>query len=103
MTKVENNFRVRPIQVQVAHEMIAPSSRQNTALQLNMGEGKSSVIVPMVSTALANGKTLVRVVVLKSLSSQMFRLLVDRLSGLPNRRIFYLPFSRSIKLDAQQV
>lgn len=103
MTKVDSNFLVRPIQVQVAHEMIAPSSRQNTALQLNMGEGKSSVIVPMVSTALANGRTLVRVVVLKSLSSQMFRLLVDRLSGLSNRRIFYLPFSRSIKLDAQQV
>jgi Protein of unknown function (DUF3638)/Protein of unknown function (DUF3645) len=100
---VENNFHVRPIQVQVAKEMVDPSSKQNTALQLNMGEGKSSVIVPMVSTALADGRILVRVVVLKSLSSQMFRLLVDRLSGLLNRRIFYLPFSRSVKLDAQQV
>jgi Protein of unknown function (DUF3638) len=67
--------------------MVAPtgSSNQNTVHQLNMGEGKSSVIVPMISTALADGRIFVRVVVLKSLSSQMFRLLVDRLSGLLNR------------------
>jgi hypothetical protein len=103
MVKVESNFHVRPIQLQCAYEMMTPRSKQNTALQLNMGEGKSSVIVPMVSAALADGETLVRVVVLKSLSNQMFRLLVDRLTGLSNRRIFYLPFSRSVMLDAQQV
>lgn len=67
-----------------------------------MGEGKSSVIVPMVATALANSKKLVRVVVLKSLSKQMFHLLVERLCGLANRQIFYLPFSRSVKMEAEQ-
>ena len=30
-----------------------PSSGSNTVLQLNMGEGKSSVIVPLVAVALA--------------------------------------------------
>lgn len=64
-----------------------------------MGEGKSSVIVPIVATALADGGKLVRVVVLKPLSTQMFRLLVQKLSGLTNRRIFYMPFSRSVELD----
>lgn len=64
-----------------------------------MGEGKSSVIVPIVAAALANGEKLVRVVVLKPLCTQMFRLLVQKLSGLSNRRIFYMPFSRDIKLD----
>ena len=76
--------------------MMFPSSGQNTLLQLNMGEGKSSVIVPLVSSALADGNQLVRIVVLKPLAQQMFNLLSRRLSGLANRRIFYLPFSREI-------
>ena len=76
--------------------MMFPGSGQNSLLQLNMGEGKSSVIVPLVSSALANGEQLVRIVVLKPLAQQMFNLLSRRLSGLANRRIFYLPFSREI-------
>lgn len=76
--------------------MIAPSSGRNALLQLNMGEGKSSVIVPFSVTALANGQSLVRVIVLKALSNTMFDLLVDRLGGLANRRIFHLPFSRNL-------
>ena len=47
----------------------------------------------MAATMLANGQTLVCVVMLKSLAAQMFQLLVMRLSGLANRRIFYMPFS----------
>ncbi|KAL6306962.1 hypothetical protein BKA93DRAFT_878262 [Sparassis latifolia] len=91
------------VQQSIAREMIAPSSGRNTVLQLNMGEGKSAVIAPLAATALADGRKLVRVVVLKSLSSQMFHLLVDRLSGLANRRIFYLPFSRDIRMGPQVV
>ncbi|KAI6003018.1 hypothetical protein EDD15DRAFT_2385567 [Pisolithus albus] len=72
---------------------------QNTVLQLNMGEGKSSVIVPATASALADGNQLVRVVVPKALASQMFHLLVHRLGGLVNRRVFYLPFSRSLHID----
>ena len=79
--------------------MIAPTSNKNTVLQLNMGEGKSHVIVPLVAAALADSQSLSRVVVLKPLAKQMFQLLVERLSGLPNRRIFYLPFSRDVKAN----
>ena len=77
--------------------MMFPPRGENTLLQLNMGEGKSSVIIPVMSSALADGKQLVRVVVLKPLAKQMFAVLVCRLSGLANRRIFYLPFSRDVK------
>ena len=83
--------------------MIAPQSGQNTSLQLHMGEGKSSVIIPMAASALANGDQLVRVVVPKVLTTQMYQLLVDRLGGLPNRRIYHLPFSRSHELDQSGV
>ena len=98
---MESNFLVRPLQSRVAEEMIAPTSRQNAILQLNMGEGKSSVIAPLVAAALADGRKLARVVVLKPLARQMFQLLVERMSGLTNRRIFYMPFSRNVKVDGQ--
>ena len=72
-------------------------------MQLNMGEGKSSVIVPIVVALLADGTQLVRVIVPKALTAQMFHLLVDRLGGLVNRRIYFLPFSRSLEVDHQKV
>ena len=83
--------------------MITPSSDNSTILQLNMGEGKSHVIVPLVATALADSRKLVRVVVLQPLAGQMFHLLVERISGLANRRIFYLPFSRDVTMNNQQI
>ena len=64
-----------------------------------MGEGKSSVIVPLVAATLANGSNLARIVTLKPLSNQMFELLLGRLSGLASRRVFYIPFSRNIEMD----
>ncbi|KAK7447753.1 hypothetical protein VKT23_014011 [Stygiomarasmius scandens] len=100
LIQISSNFLARDIQVRVANEMITPSSSSNSVLQLNMGEGKSSVIVPIIAASLSNGQKLVRVVVLKALSNQMFQLLVDRLCGLANRRIFYMPFSRDLKVDA---
>ena len=83
--------------------MISPSSNRNISLQLNMGEGKSSVIVPLISSTLADGSNLVRVVTLKPLSNQMFQSLVTRISGLSNRPIFYIPFSRSLRMNISLV
>jgi len=55
------------------------------------------VIVPIVAAALANQSCLTRVVVLKPLARQMFRLLCRTLGGLTNRRIYYLPVDRSLR------
>jgi len=68
-----------------------------------MGEGKTSVVIPLVASTLANGSNLVRVVTLKPLSNQMFQLLVSRLSGLANRPIFYVPISRSLRMNTPLV
>lgn len=81
--------------------MQAPSSNRNITLQLLMGEGKSSVAIPLLAPVLADGNRLVRIVVLKPLVRQMFDLLFDRLTGLANRRIQMLPFSRDVKPDAR--
>lgn len=99
LLEIENNLLIRPVQAQVAREMISPSSCANSIMQLNMGEGKSSVIVPMVAAALADGKKLVRIVVLKPLATQMFHLLLNKLGGMLGRRIFHMPISRSVRLD----
>jgi hypothetical protein len=68
-----------------------------------MGEGKSSVIVPLVAATLADGSNLARIVTLKPLSNQMYQLLLSRLSDLADRRIFYVPFSRNLKMSASVV
>jgi hypothetical protein len=96
--QIDGDFRIRHHQLEVAREMIRPSSKSNSVYQVNMGEGKTSVIIPMVVCGLAEGHTLVRVVVLKALSAQMETLLVARLGGIVNRRVFYLPFSRSVDI-----
>ncbi|KAI9463492.1 hypothetical protein HD554DRAFT_1319253 [Boletus coccyginus] len=103
LIQLQNNLLVRRVQAEVADEMMSPRSRENTAMQLNMGEGKSSVIVPIVVAVLADGAQLVRVIVPKALTAQMFNLLADRLGRLVNRRIYFLPFSRSLDLDHQKV
>jgi Protein of unknown function (DUF3638) len=83
--------------------MISPTSRRNVSLQFNIGEGKSSIIVPLVTSTLANGSNLVRVVTLKPHSNQVFQLLVSRLSGLANRPIFYVPVSRGLRMNTSLV
>ncbi|ESK95832.1 hypothetical protein Moror_12444 [Moniliophthora roreri MCA 2997] len=103
LMQVDGDFLVRPVQLHVAHEMIAPAKCENTLLQLNMGEGKSAVIVPMVAATLADGTKLPRILVLRSLATQMFSLLVERLGGLTNKQILYLPFSRDTAIGETQV
>ncbi|KAJ6561124.1 hypothetical protein DFH09DRAFT_503515 [Mycena vulgaris] len=103
LVQLDADLLIRPVQASIAKQMMSPESETNTLMQLNMGEGKSSVIVPIIAAALADGKQLVRVIVLKPLSAQMFQLLKQRVCGLANRRLFYLPFSRDIQLDSTKI
>lgn len=99
--EVDNGLLIREVQEQIAGAMRA-NTEGNTVMQLNMGEGKSSVIVPIVATALANGERLVRVLVAKPQSRQMFQMLVSKLGGLLNRRVYHLPVSRAMKIGREQ-
>ncbi|KAF8260775.1 hypothetical protein EI94DRAFT_1747586 [Lactarius quietus] len=103
LIQIDANFLARPLQLAIAREMISPTCQRSASFQLNMGEGKSSVIVPLVAATLADGSKLSRVVTLKPLSNQMFQLLLGRLSGLADRRIFYIPFSRNLRMNASVV
>ncbi|KAH6619158.1 hypothetical protein B0J18DRAFT_481466 [Chaetomium sp. MPI-SDFR-AT-0129] len=103
LLEIEQDILIRPVQNAIAAQMRSPPDGKNAVMQLNMGEGKSSVIVPLVAAALADGNSLVRVVVAKPQASQMTHMLVGRLGALVNRRVFYLPFSRSIQPSMDDV
>ncbi|PQE15350.1 very large low complexity protein [Rutstroemia sp. NJR-2017a WRK4] len=102
LMEIENEIMIRQEQAQISREMMVPSSGSNSVMQLNMGLGKSSVIVPIIAAALADKTKLVRVVVLKPLAMQMFQSLVKKLGGMVNRRVVYMPISRSLNLDVHQ-
>ncbi|KAL8860832.1 MAG: hypothetical protein Q9178_002862 [Gyalolechia marmorata] len=104
LLEIDFNFIIREDQLQVAQAMIAsPSTISNFVLQMNMGQGKSSVIIPMVATALAEDENLVRVVVPRSLLLQAAQLLSSRLGGLINRKIKHIPFSRKSRTDTESI
>ncbi|EQB57807.1 hypothetical protein CGLO_02015 [Colletotrichum gloeosporioides Cg-14] len=94
LLEIEANLLIRPDQVDVALATISPASGNNSVLQMNMGQGKTSCIIPMVAAALANRQNLVRVVVPKALLLQTSQLLQGRLGGLLDRQVRHLPFSR---------
>ncbi|KAF9870445.1 hypothetical protein CkaCkLH20_12112 [Colletotrichum karsti] len=99
LLEIEANLLIRPDQVDVALATISPASGANSVLQMNMGQGKTSCIIPMVAAALADGQHLVRVVVPKALLLQTSQLLQGRLGGLLDRQVRHIPFSRRTPTD----
>ncbi|CAF4113865.1 unnamed protein product [Adineta steineri] len=96
--ELEMNITIREIQIQVARHMMNPkttednSSIRNTVMQMNMGEGKTSIILPMLALSLSSSSSsLVRIIVLKSLFPMNYQSLRCKLGGLLNRRV--LPFA----------
>ncbi|KAH6952351.1 hypothetical protein BKA56DRAFT_638451 [Ilyonectria sp. MPI-CAGE-AT-0026] len=80
----ECEIMIREVQQQIAQQMIQPPDNENSVMQLNMGEGKSSVIVPIVATALGDGSKLPQ-------ARQLYQMLTSKLAG--------LPFSRDIRMN----
>ena len=98
LLEAESGLLIRDVQENIAREMRITNRDRNITLQLNMGEGKSSLICPLVSSFLANGSRLVRVVVARPQSKQMQQMLVAKLGGLLDRKVYQLPFSRALRL-----
>jgi hypothetical protein len=100
LLEIESNIVIRENQECVAANMRTPPDGKNATMQLNMGEGKSSIIVPIVAAHLANGSQLVRVIVTKPQMKELRRILVTRLGGWLGKRVYYMPFSRDLRLTA---
>ncbi|KAJ5136400.1 hypothetical protein N7448_004954 [Penicillium atrosanguineum] len=97
--EIENNLTIRKSQTDVALNIISPTPQSNSVMQLNMGEGKTSVITPLAASVLADGENLLRIFVLKPLLRQSVNLLSQRLGGMLGRRIYHIPFARDTPLD----
>ena len=94
LLEIDSNLLIRPDQVDVALATILPESGTNSVLQMNMGQGKTSCIIPMVAAAMADKKRLVRIIVPKALLLQTAQLLQSRLGRVLNRHVGHIPFSR---------
>ncbi|OJJ65665.1 hypothetical protein ASPBRDRAFT_79678 [Aspergillus brasiliensis CBS 101740] len=81
LLEIESGVLIRDVQKQIARRMKNAQPGHNVVMQLNTGEGKSSVIVPIVAAALADRSCLVRVIVPKPQSRHMFQMLVSKLGG----------------------
>ncbi|PBP16318.1 hypothetical protein BUE80_DR012981 [Diplocarpon rosae] len=122
LLEIDANLLIRPDQVNVALATIAPESGSNSVLQMNMGQGnslrqrvtgnnnytdviqgKTSCIIPMAAAVLADGNSLLRVIVPKSLLVQTAQLLHARLGGLIGRELRHIPFSRQTPTNAATV
>ncbi|KAJ0336281.1 hypothetical protein KNSL1_013335 [Colletotrichum chrysophilum] len=98
LLEIDSGLMVREVQESVAKSMRDPPSGKNTTMQLLMGEGKSSVILPIVAAAHADGSRIVRIFVSKPQSKQTQQMLESQLGGLVNRRLYHLPFSRATRV-----
>ncbi|PQE19818.1 p-loop containing nucleoside triphosphate hydrolase protein [Rutstroemia sp. NJR-2017a WRK4] len=94
LIEIEGDILIRPEQIDVAHAIISPASGSNSVMQMNMGKGKSSCIVPMAMAVLADKKQLCRLIVPKALLLQTAQTIQSKLGGLVGREIRHIPFSR---------
>lgn len=96
--EIEMNLTIRKLQVEVARKMIDPPNGVHSVMQLNMGEGKTAVIVPILAASLANGDKLCQITVLKSLYHTNIKSLRKCLGGMLNRRVYTFPCRRDLAL-----
>lgn len=100
--EIEQDLCIRPIQIEVAKRMIDPMTDGNdckhAVMQLNMGEGKTSVIVPILAARLANGKQVCQITVLKSLFVINSNALRQSLGGWLNHRVYHFPCRRDMPI-----
>ncbi|CAF0959459.1 unnamed protein product [Adineta steineri] len=108
--ELEMNITIREMQIKVARHMMQPNSNlnnqeiQNIVMQMNMGEGKTSVILPMLAVSLpSSSSNLVRIIILKSLFPTNYQSLRCKLGGLINRRVFPFICRRDLNFTDEQI
>ncbi|CAE7813809.1 unnamed protein product [Symbiodinium sp. CCMP2592] len=104
LLEVDNDFCIREQQVLVAKHMMPEKAQsteelRNSLMQLNMGEGKTSVIVPLLIASLADGQKLLRVTVLSSLRQTNAADWQHKIGGLLGQRVYPMLCRRDLKLE----
>ena len=108
--ELEMNITIRKTQIDVANHMMQIEATeghllsQSLVMQMNMGEGKTSVILPMLALSLSSRySSLVRIIVLKSLFSINHQSLRCKLGGLLNRSVMPFACRRDMNFNVAQV
>ncbi|GAB4822814.1 hypothetical protein N2152v2_009860 [Parachlorella kessleri] len=101
--EAEGQLQIRPVQYWVAHYLInnmGSLDKAGAIVQLNMGEGKTRVILPMLILHWGNGKDIVRLNLLPQLLNEAYAHMQSCLSaGVLARKLFVMPFHRDVKVD----
>ena len=98
-------LQIRPIQYSVAMSIIKgiDNSGVSPIMQLNMGEGKTRVILPMLILYWLNSDKLIRLNFLSALMSEAFTYLHQQLGAtLFGCKLHTLPFSRDVPINKDQ-
>ena len=100
-----NTIQIRPTQFSVAKSLM---DNEGAIVQLNMGEGKTRVILPMLilywGSAAQRRESVVRLHFLRQLIEEGFAFLHGQLSrSVLQIKLFLMPFHRGIKLDVPTV
>ncbi|XP_031621557.1 uncharacterized protein LOC116339677 [Contarinia nasturtii] len=99
--EIEQNLTIRRIQIEIARRMLNPPNigTKHSTMQLNMGEGKTAVIVPLLAIILANGNQACQVTVLKPLYATNLKSLRRYLGGMLNRKVYNFPCRRDMPIN----
>ncbi|KAI0854775.1 hypothetical protein F4860DRAFT_84991 [Xylaria cubensis] len=100
LLEIDSDILIRAEQVAVARAIMDPKLG-NGVLQLSMGKGKTSCIIPMVEAVLADGQNLSRVIVPKALIMQTAQTMQLRLGGLVGREVVHVPYSRRTSTERE--
>jgi hypothetical protein len=98
--EVEQELQIRPNQFAIVQQL---QTNPGSVIQLNMGLGKTRVLVPMLILDLMPSKSTGRVCMLPSIISEAmayFRIVL--VSSVQHVKLFSLQFQRSIPLDAKR-
>lgn len=99
--EIEGGLQIRPVQYQVAKKLV---DDPGSMVQLNMGEGKTRVILPVLILHWAGRDgagepSLLRITALKSLLHELYDLKHRHLgASVLLRRVFVMPFHRDVRL-----
>ncbi|KAG2496538.1 hypothetical protein HYH03_005361 [Edaphochlamys debaryana] len=95
--EAEGRLQIRPQQYAVAAHLMDPAN-DGAIAQLNMGEGKTRVILPMLALHWADGSRVVRLNFLSRLLDDSYAHLHATLTAsILGRKLFVLPFHRDVE------
>ncbi|OCB06981.1 DUF3638 family protein [Tetrahymena thermophila SB210] len=97
----QNNILIREQQKELTLSLF--NDNVNSIYQLNMGEGKTSVILMLLCQMIPDRKNIIRINCIESLYGIMQDILRNKFSGMFRKKIYLLPFSRDIDFTEENI